>query len=558
VFDLNYNDTVTMPLINQDLKALKMSGGELDVSRSADVNGQYTHDCLKIYLPVGWLNGAQIDVSVVGPIGYVSSTSLTVATAGNGIHFTDKGNLYNSRKGAMYVNNITANVSGFGNGILIDYNSAYADMTSTKLNLAYSLNCYRHIYAPSRAFNGGWVRGIIQSADFNDSGLGAGYCLVDGDFTNALVDVYPFDAGRTRYLNIVGTNVRLGQWLMSLVGTAEVLTDASKATFVSSDASRSIGYYGTHCLHGLMGLHNYVELHNYVHTIDDDLLGIERAYPSAVSTVVTLDGTTMTRKDAADADAWTLIGDSPFDTAIPASDYHGGYLRGVVLDITGGARTSGASKVLVVSTTISHTALNAIVGTGDYLELNALAIHLKGDAYAHFNNLKVEVNGQEHYNGAYATVGHDNSLSDVVIPITGISNTTGTDKTIVLTLTGWVDGASLGWNHYFSCYIEGVTNMKPARNILTSAGGDLGAPLYYGGKKLIIPGAKTTAERQAITNIAAPSYEQLVQSYIRERYSVDEELALNRQRNTKVDEFKAYFDFCESCKVRAKAETTKN
>jgi hypothetical protein len=56
----------------------------------------------------------------------------------------------------------------------------------------------------------------------------------------------------------------------------------------------------------------------------------------------------------------------------------------------------------------------------------------------------------------------------------------------------------------------------------------------------------------------APSYEQLVQSYIRERYSVDEELALNRQRNTKVDEFKAYFDFCESCKVRAKAETTKN
>jgi hypothetical protein len=64
-------------------------------------------------------------------------------------------------------------------------------------------------------------------------------------------------------------------------------------------------------------------------------------------------------------------------------------------------------------------------------------------------------------------------------------------------------------------------------------------------------------DNEEIINVA-PSYEQLVQSYIRERYSIDEELALNRQRNTKVDEFKAYFDFCESCKVRAKAETTKN
>lgn len=48
------------------------------------------------------------------------------------------------------------------------------------------------------------------------------------------------------------------------------------------------------------------------------------------------------------------------------------------------------------------------------------------------------------------------------------------------------------------------------------------------------------------------AYKTLTEAYIRERYSVSDELALLRQRDVKKDEFEAYFAFCEECKARAK------
>jgi hypothetical protein len=55
-----------------------------------------------------------------------------------------------------------------------------------------------------------------------------------------------------------------------------------------------------------------------------------------------------------------------------------------------------------------------------------------------------------------------------------------------------------------------------------------------------------------------PSYEELVSQYIREQYSIDDELAILRQRETKPDEFAAYNTFCEQCKTRAKQELNIN
>lgn len=47
-------------------------------------------------------------------------------------------------------------------------------------------------------------------------------------------------------------------------------------------------------------------------------------------------------------------------------------------------------------------------------------------------------------------------------------------------------------------------------------------------------------------------YDEKTVSLIREKYSLDEELAIQRQRDTKPDEFKAYFTYCEECKEKAK------
>lgn len=72
----------------------------------------------------------------------------------------------------------------------------------------------------------------------------------------------------------------------------------------------------------------------------------------------------------------------------------------------------------------------------------------------------------------------------------------------------------------------------------------------------LVNGEYVVAEEQ-ITDIPETTltYEELVVSLIREKYSVDDELAIQRQRDTKPEEFQAYFEYCEECKEKAKAES---
>lgn len=48
------------------------------------------------------------------------------------------------------------------------------------------------------------------------------------------------------------------------------------------------------------------------------------------------------------------------------------------------------------------------------------------------------------------------------------------------------------------------------------------------------------------------TYEEQVVAKIRERYSIDDELAILRQRDTKPGEFEAYNEYAESCKEEAR------
>ena len=57
-----------------------------------------------------------------------------------------------------------------------------------------------------------------------------------------------------------------------------------------------------------------------------------------------------------------------------------------------------------------------------------------------------------------------------------------------------------------------------------------------------------------VNSVPVPTYEQRVQQSIRERYSFDDELAILRQRDTKPDEFAAYYEYAEQCKAQAKKQ----
>lgn len=56
------------------------------------------------------------------------------------------------------------------------------------------------------------------------------------------------------------------------------------------------------------------------------------------------------------------------------------------------------------------------------------------------------------------------------------------------------------------------------------------------------------------TESPVPSYEERVEQLIREKYSLNQELAIQRQRDTKPNEFDEYFDYCEECKLQTKEE----
>lgn len=56
----------------------------------------------------------------------------------------------------------------------------------------------------------------------------------------------------------------------------------------------------------------------------------------------------------------------------------------------------------------------------------------------------------------------------------------------------------------------------------------------------------------SFTTYSKISYEDLVVQLIRKQYSLNEELAILRQRDTKPSEFNAYNSYVETCKSKAK------
>lgn len=81
--------------------------------------------------------------------------------------------------------------------------------------------------------------------------------------------------------------------------------------------------------------------------------------------------------------------------------------------------------------------------------------------------------------------------------------------------------------------------------------------LEYNGKTYLNPSDPLLQDagyeiREIPTPQYLPTYEQRVVARIRERYTIDDELALLRQRESKPDEFSEYNTFCEQVKAEEK------
>lgn len=82
----------------------------------------------------------------------------------------------------------------------------------------------------------------------------------------------------------------------------------------------------------------------------------------------------------------------------------------------------------------------------------------------------------------------------------------------------------------------------------------LGTESYFK-RSTLLPGdtADKFEEVDAVPEQPSFDYNEEVNSMIRQRYSLSEELAILRQRDTKPGEFAVYNEYAEECKAKVKA-----
>lgn len=92
----------------------------------------------------------------------------------------------------------------------------------------------------------------------------------------------------------------------------------------------------------------------------------------------------------------------------------------------------------------------------------------------------------------------------------------------------------------------------------------LGITTHINGVKLYIPKHEVISDYEEISDetleaekkhneeVQARKYTEYIEMKIRKKYSVSDELAIQRQREEKKEEFQAYYDYCEQCKKEAK------
>lgn len=83
----------------------------------------------------------------------------------------------------------------------------------------------------------------------------------------------------------------------------------------------------------------------------------------------------------------------------------------------------------------------------------------------------------------------------------------------------------------------------------------IGTNTYF--KKGIVLATDTVDNYEEVDEIpkyTSEEYKTKVRELIKEKYTIEDEIALYRQKDIKAVEFEEYYQFCEECKIKAKEE----
>lgn len=106
-------------------------------------------------------------------------------------------------------------------------------------------------------------------------------------------------------------------------------------------------------------------------------------------------------------------------------------------------------------------------------------------------------------------------------------------------------------------YFNGRTYIPPKDDILIAAGYEIREMQIPEPEVIEGDFAEEVTEQpieDEVVETPNKTYEQRVVELIRLHYSVDDELAILRQRDTKTEEFVEYNSYCENCKTIARVE----
>ena len=558
--------TLTTALVGPMPKPL---GGQVSVPNAYQVN--------IIENSVNWSSNNDFIIPAQGLINGIEITQNNLVThldellnhyyMGVGLRIKDRGRYETSEtgRGFLYVFVCKSSITGFGHGILIDYNKKYSVVTASEFDCTIN-RCFRYVYSPSSAFAGGVFSGRIQTSRINSRINYAGP-IIYGNFTNAFINPFVWDVptGVNMYkFTDDTTNVRFGQRVLSAtmpnnhsafmqeerrVEEVEGTTvysgwhDGARtlATILEGDHSAFLGGLGNYDMQALPAENIRMRAANYVHLLDNDLLAFDLIYPDIMLLIngcSQCDFKTYYGKDSSDESLdlstyekrkkYALVNDlfqwfdvvswSAFDregfkihfNEIAQEDfrnYHSPIFdnNGDIIGHEAGleGENGGDLTIDIVFPTQSSWAIPY------YYRMNLLALHLKGNTFSYYRNLRftytTRVGTYELYDGSYVDISMSNKLADLVLPF--LFNTTDIKDLHPLGMRlefTCLEKNVESWSHEssFGFVIEGRANRHYHHNIFTSNGGSLGGDILRLGKPYLLGSKKFSSMAELPVNAA--------------------------------------------------------
>ena len=392
IFEINLNGDDFIR-DRHDNTRLVIKGGCLNASMASEQgNKVYNKTGLLIKLPVWGMINSEICTSMVRSA-YFNGTldNTSVDDRGNGVWFTDNGKLINAedanRKGADFVQNITVDCIGFTHGVLVDYNSAYGNMTQLMIH-GYFDSCVKDICINSNAITYGLIDATIQSGGIFKKGEDVNkYPHISGNLNRCKIDSVFWDLNNEYHSPIA---------IDATKTTSLVLGDRARSTLGNNNIIGGGAFYYAlyqNAIHPLLdtnklGFINANNRDNYLKLIDNSLFDVAKRKTVKIDTDSNL---TVLNKNNLDASA--LFSDSML--------------------INLGSPESSENAYLNLKITFSTVE-----------QISGLYLHVNfSNSVTHFNNVSIEAYNEanmilsSNYDSALKNSDNLPGLSDFIIPV---------------------------------------------------------------------------------------------------------------------------------------------